>query len=264
MIGPMRAFFGPTRFRASPTKLRGATYATAPAGTAAGGICRRGPAHTRSRAGHPAQVNSLGVGTNSPESIRAIAADSSASSPSISSRANVVETTASARSRKRVDDLDLVCPGPEAGECVHEPLQAIVVLDDLVGRVLRQRVRLVVEHERLAALTPQNVEPAVQQDAVVLERERTLGPARSRGPRCAARAPTRSRRRRTPPMRASSSASAVGIPLAAPRRARARPAPGSRQLEQPVHGVADLGRRKPRLARADGARSSRSPATRSA
>ena len=77
-----------------------------------------------------------------------------------------------------VDDLDLVGAGAEARERVDEPLQPVVVLDDLVGRRLRERVRLVVEHERARALAPEHVEAPVQEDAVVLERERPLRPRR--------------------------------------------------------------------------------------
>ena len=74
-----------------------------------------------------------------------------------------------------VDDLDLLRPGAEAGERVDEPLQAVVVLDDLLRRALGERVRLVVEHERLRPVALEHVDPAVEQDAVVLESERQLG-----------------------------------------------------------------------------------------
>ena len=60
----------------------------------------RVPAQTTSRAGQPAQMNSLGVGRNSPARILPIASESSASSAGVSARAKVVETTASGRSRK--------------------------------------------------------------------------------------------------------------------------------------------------------------------
>ena len=75
-----------------------------------------------------------------------------------------------------VDDLDLVHAGAEARERVDEPLQAIVGLDDLLGRPLRKRVRLVIEHQRTRSCDMQHVEAAVQEDSVVLERERPLGP----------------------------------------------------------------------------------------
>ena len=60
----------------------------------------RVPAQTRSRAGQPAHVNSLGVGRNSPARMRSIAPESSSSSCESSARRNVRETTASACSRK--------------------------------------------------------------------------------------------------------------------------------------------------------------------
>ena len=46
-----------------------------------------------------------------------------------------------------VDDLDLLRAGAEAGECVDEALQPVVVLDDLLGRSLVERVGLVVDDE---------------------------------------------------------------------------------------------------------------------
>ena len=81
-----------------------------------------------------------------------------------------------------VDDLDLVHTGAEARERVDEPLQTVVGFDDLLRRPLRERVRLVVEHERPPLLDVEDVEAAVQEDAVVHERERPLG-ARAREPR---------------------------------------------------------------------------------
>ena len=53
----------------------------------------RGPAQTRSSAGQSEQANSLGVGRNSPARIRAIAAESSLSSPETSAGVNDVDTT---------------------------------------------------------------------------------------------------------------------------------------------------------------------------
>src|SRR6266540_3798358 len=73
-----------------------------------------------------------------------------------------------------VDDLDLVGAGPEARERVDEPLQAVVVVDDLLGRELGEGIRLVVDDERAAAGAVQHVDEPVDQDAVVLERERDL------------------------------------------------------------------------------------------
>src|SRR5581483_4035211 len=84
-----------------------------------------------------------------------------------------------------VDDLDLVGARAEACERVDEPLQPVARLDDLLRRLLGERVRLVVEYERVRAAAPEDVEPAVQEDAVVLEREGPLG-HRAREPRDAA------------------------------------------------------------------------------
>ena len=38
-----------------------------------------------------------------------------------------------------VDDLDLLRPGPEAGDCVDEALQPVLGLDDLGGRVVAEQ-----------------------------------------------------------------------------------------------------------------------------
>src|SRR4029079_6591593 len=70
-----------------------------------------------------------------------------------------------------VDDLDLLGPGPEARERVDEPLQPVVVLDDLVRRSLAQRVRLVVDHQGPAVTQIEDVDEAVPERAVVREGE---------------------------------------------------------------------------------------------
>ena len=118
---------------------------------------------------------SLGVGRNSPALIRAIAvaqlglelADLLDAEHGRDDRVRPLEEV--------VHDLDLLCAGAEAGERVDEPLEVVVVLDDLLRRPLGERVRLVVHDERAVAVELEHVEPAVQQDAVVLERERALG-----------------------------------------------------------------------------------------
>ena len=73
-----------------------------------------------------------------------------------------------------IDDLDLVGSGPEARERVDEPLETVVGLDDLLRRPLGERVRLVVEDERPFAGELEDVEPAVEEDAVMDECERPL------------------------------------------------------------------------------------------
>jgi hypothetical protein len=69
-------------------------------------------------------------------------------------------------------DLDLVCTGPEARERVHEPLQPILGLDYRRRVRAFEHVRLVVGDKRHLTVTPEDVEPAMQKDAVVLEGER--------------------------------------------------------------------------------------------
>ena len=70
-----------------------------------------------------------------------------------------------------VDDLDVLRAGAEARERIDEPLQAVVALDDLLRRRLADQVRLVVDDERARAVEVHDVDEAVQQHAVVLERE---------------------------------------------------------------------------------------------
>ena len=242
----------------------------------------RGPAQTRSSAGQPEHVNSLGVGTNSPALMRAIAADSSLSSSGSSRRSNVVETTASGPLEEVVDDLDLVGAGAEARERVDEPLQPVVGLDDLLRRSLGERVRLVVEDERARAVAPEHVEAAVQEHAVVLERERPLGLRVRRASRSAPRAPTRSTRRRTPRSARAPRRSPPGTSCARSRRratpARARSTSSSRRCTASPISVAfsppsrPAPCRAPRAARRRARRSSgtssarraRAPSTRAA
>ena len=69
------------------------------AGTGSGSEPSRGPAHTRSSAGHPAHAKSLGVGRNSPSRIRAITEPSSSPSVSTSVVVKVAETGSAGASR---------------------------------------------------------------------------------------------------------------------------------------------------------------------
>src|SRR3954469_14282431 len=73
-----------------------------------------------------------------------------------------------------IDDLDLLRTGAEARERIDEPLQPVVLLDDLLGARLADDVRLVVEHERPCPLQVERVEVSVQQDTVLEEREMPL------------------------------------------------------------------------------------------
>ena len=134
------------------------------------------------------------------------------------------------------------------------------------GVALGERVRLVVEDERARPVALEHVEPPVQQHAVVLERERPLGPG--------------ARERRDPPRQLRVAVGLDEAPRSAPAPRRSRPdtrrAPARRparagaaqvdELEQPVDGVADLGRGEPASARRPvrARRAGRIPATRSA
>ena len=95
-----------------------------------------------------------------------------------------------------VRDLDLGRPGPQADERVDEPLQPVLGLDDLGRLAPFERVRLVVDDQRPLALLPEDVEPATDEDAVVLERERPLRARAAKSWRAAQPTATRSTRRR--------------------------------------------------------------------
>src|SRR5205814_10645418 len=73
-----------------------------------------------------------------------------------------------------IDDLDLTRAAAEARERVDEPLQRVLRLDDLQGVSLADHVRLVVDDEGAGAVAPVEVEAAVQQHTIVLEREAEL------------------------------------------------------------------------------------------
>ena len=150
-----------------------------------------------------------------------------------------------------VDDLDLLGAGAEARERVDEALQPVVRLDDLLRRRLADQVRLVVEDERARPVEVQHVEEAVQEHAVVLEREvpllvdarqrrdaaRELGVAVRRDvTRECARAPRRSRSdTRRAPARDRAAQARAGRPAragGAPRR-RSRSRAGRRRRRRP-------------------------------
>ena len=190
-------------------------------------------------------MNSLGVGTNSPARILPIASDSSASSAGTSARAKVRRDDGVGALEEVVDDLDLLGPGAEARERVDEPLQPVLGLDDLLRRALGERVRLVVEDERPRPVAMKDVEPSVQEDAVVLERERPLRPA----PRQASRSAARGRNSQyDATKRGDPRQLLVGhrrIPGAHLLDVRQRGRGQVDELEQAVHRVADLGRDQP-------------------
>ena len=106
--------------------------------------------------------------------MRAIAAESSASSSGTSARVKTASTGSVRPLEEVVDDLDLLRAGAEARERVDEPLQPVVGLDDLLRRRLADAVRLVVDDERPCRPRVEHVEEAVDEDAVVLEREVAL------------------------------------------------------------------------------------------
>ena len=76
-----------------------------------------------------------------------------------------------------VDDLDLVRSRPQACERIHKPLEAVVILDHLLGVRALERIRLEIDDER-ALPEMQDVLESVEHDGVVLEGE-GLFPSRS-------------------------------------------------------------------------------------
>ena len=75
-----------------------------------------------------------------------------------------------------VDDLDLLRARAKAGDRVDGLLGRVLLLDDLRRITSTQRIRLVVQNERLRAVDPEDVEPAVHEHTVELEGKRPLGP----------------------------------------------------------------------------------------
>ena len=142
-----------------------------------------------------------------------------------------------------VDDLHLTGARAQAHDRVHEPLQVVLRLDDVGRRAAVEHVRLVVDDERAPISEVEHVYAAVEENAVVLEGE---GPLRRRtGQRGDARGKIGGAVRR------GQRADPLQFVVARERIARANERlevlrdAGCGQvdpLEQPVHGVADLGR----------------------
>src|SRR5215218_8524000 len=146
-----------------------------------------------------------------------------------------------------IDDLDLLSSGAEARKRVDEALDAILLLDGLLRRRVLQHVRLVVDDERAAILPMEDVEPAVEEHAVVLERKRPLD--RGLGER---RDPAGELRVAMGGDEVSDALELfVGdarIPSSNLLKVRWRGIREVDQLEQAVDGVSDLRRGEPRLA----------------
>jgi hypothetical protein len=181
--------------------------------------------------------------------MRAIAPESSASSVGTSASVNVVETTSFGLLEELIRDLDLVRTRVQAHQRVHEPLQRVLRLDDLGRRSALERVRLVVDDERVLPFAPEDVEAAANDDAVVLERERPLGPSAWQARPSVLRGRTRSRRRQDVATRSSSSEDTSAYhPRTVPSELFSRWSDRiveSDVLEEPMDGVADLVRGQP-------------------
>ena len=78
-------------------------------------------------------MNSPGLGTNSPASIRAIAPESSASSAGRSAPRERRADDVVGALEEDVGDLDLLVARAQAAERVDEPLEPVVGLDHLLG-----------------------------------------------------------------------------------------------------------------------------------
>ena len=132
------------------------------------------PRRRRRAPGQPAQAYSLGVGTNSPASNARDRCRQLGLESGHVIRAKTVATTASGTLEEVVDDLDLRRAGAETRERVDEPLQPVLVVDDLLRRALGERVRLVVDDERARPSRVEHVEEAADENVVVLEGELAL------------------------------------------------------------------------------------------
>ena len=209
---------------------------------------------------------------NSPARMRAIASESSASSAGVSARSRTSpRPTSSGRSRNWYTTSTSSAPSRRHASAYTSRWTRYSDSTTSRGLGAVEDVALVVEDERLPLLAPEDVEPAVQEDAVVLERERPLR-ARALEPAMRSRErPTRSTRRRarrsgraprrsrsgTTSAPASSSCAAVG---AGGRRAGI--SSSSRWTASPISFPA----RPPptRLRRSARGATGRSPSTRSA
>src|SRR5436305_4040690 len=142
----MRSGFGPTRLRASATKLRGTD----------GEIGRRlAQAHPRAHEVERGAAGACELARRRPELARLDAPDCGGEL-----RFQVAQLLARERRRhdrvrtleELVDDLDVVRTRAEACERVHEPLQPVALLDDRFGRQLAEQVRLVIDDEGSVSL----------------------------------------------------------------------------------------------------------------
>ena len=148
---------------------------------------RRGPAQTRSSAGQPEQANSLGVGRKSPRESVDRRRELAFESARLGSREHRRDRLVGAL-QELVDDLDLLDPGLRQASAYTSTLQPVLLIDHVAGLAFAELVRLVVERRARARRQRERVEPAVEEDAVVLEGERALGPDIRQRPRSAARA----------------------------------------------------------------------------
>src|SRR5436305_765962 len=153
ITGSMRAFFGPTRRRASPTKLRGATELERE---------RRAP-QPRPRADQVERraARACELARRRPELARLDPLDAGRELRFELRDLLLPECRRDDRVRsleKVVDDFDRRRARAEAGDRIDEPLQPVVVLDDLRGRRIADQVRLVVDHERAVSVEVDGVD----------------------------------------------------------------------------------------------------------
>ena len=127
--------------------------------------------------------------------MRAIAAESSASSVGTSASVNVVETTSFGCSRNWYATSTSLAPARRHTSAYTS--RCSVYSDSMISRrrSALERVRLVVDDERVLAFAPEDVEAAANDDAVVLECERPLAAERREPRHPSARGRTRSTRR---------------------------------------------------------------------
>src|SRR5690349_3562527 len=152
MTGRMRCFFGPTHFRASRTKLRG---------TQLEGADRLAQAHA---AAHEIERRARGA-----RKVARRRTELSRMDPRDAHRELRLERADLRHAERRrddgigplqevVDDLDRLRSRTEAGERIHEALEPVIGLHDLLRRRIPDEVGLVVEDERAGPAVVEDVE----------------------------------------------------------------------------------------------------------
>src|SRR4051794_26565844 len=169
ITGSIRAFFGPTRRRASRTKLRGTAELErgrrAPQPRPSTDEVERGAARTRELARRRPELACLDP-LDAGRQLAFELLDLILHEGRRDDRVRALEEV--------VDDLHRRRARAEAGERIDEALQPVVLLDDLRRRRLANQIRLVVDDERTLSVEVHGVDEALQEHPIVLEGEVAL------------------------------------------------------------------------------------------